>query len=88
MKRAPLRRIAGIVAMLALGVASSPAVAASENPSETGRGWGSAIACAACVAGAGLAIAGGPATLLIAVNTPGSAVAVMACAASCYEAFQ
>jgi parvulin-like peptidyl-prolyl isomerase len=46
------------------------------------------IACAACVAGAGFAIAGGPATLIVAVNAPGSAVAVMACAAACYEAFQ
>ena len=88
MRSAPLRRIAGVAAMLALGVASSPGVGASENPSGTGKGWGSAIACAACVAGAGLAIAGGPATLIIAVNAPGSAVAVMACAASCYEAFQ
>jgi hypothetical protein len=38
--------------------------------------------------GAGLVIAGGPAAILIAVNTPGSALAVMGCAATCYEAFQ
>jgi hypothetical protein len=56
-------------------------------PRETGRGWGSMIACAACAVGAGVVIAGGPGAILLAVNTPGSAVALFACAASCYEAF-
>jgi hypothetical protein len=64
------------------------AVTAIKNPIETGKGWGSMIACAACAVGAGITIAGGPAALLIAVNAPGSAFALMACTAACYEAFQ
>ena len=71
------------------GHAGAPAAdAAIKNLVETGKGWGSMIACAACAVGAGFAIAGGPATLLVAVNAPGSAVALLACAAACYEAFQ
>jgi hypothetical protein len=54
---------------------------------EAGSGWGSMIACAACAVGAGVIIAGGPGAILIAINTPGSAVALLACGASCYEAF-
>ncbi len=66
----------------------STAAASAQQPSETGRGWGSMIGCAACAVAAGLIVAGGPATLIVAVNTPGSAVALLACAATCYEAFQ
>ena len=55
---------------------------------EAGRGWGSMIACSACLLGTGVVIAGGPAAIIIAVNTPGSAIAMLACAATCYEAFQ
>ena len=69
--------------------ATSPTVVASaQRPVATGRGWGSMIACAACVVGAGLVVAGGTTTIVIAMNAPGSAIAVMACAAACYEAFQ
>ena len=66
----------------------STAAASALRPSETGRGWGSMIGCAACAVATGLIVAGGPATLIIAVNTPGSAVALLACAATCYEAFR
>ena len=62
--------------------------ASAQQPSETGRGWGSMIGCAACAVATGLIVAGGPATLIIAVNTPGSAVALLGCGATCYEAFQ
>lgn len=58
-----------------------------KEPDETGQGWGSMIACAGCAVGAGITIAGGPAALLIAVNAPGSAFALMACVAACAEAF-
>ena len=67
---------------------SHAAAASAQRPSETGRGWGSMIGCAACAVATGLIVAGGPATLIIAVNTPGSAGALLACAATCYEAFQ
>ena len=45
------------------------------------------IACAACAVGAGAIIAGGPGAILLAVNAPGSAVALLACGESCYAAF-
>ncbi|MFI5233505.1 MAG: hypothetical protein ACHQSE_13430 [Gemmatimonadales bacterium] len=103
------RRITCLVAMLALGVASSlnvrPAVAATAGASATspaaaaasaavatptagqsGRGWGALIACAGCAIAGGLIVAGGPASILIAVNTPGSSIALLACVGSCYEA--
>ncbi len=54
---------------------------------ETGSGWGSMIACAACAIAAAGVVAGGPGAVLIAINTPGSAVALLACGASCYDAF-
>jgi hypothetical protein len=74
--------------------AGAPHTARSQQPvavarsGEAGRGWGSMLACSACVIGAGVVIAGGPGAILLAVNTPGSAVAVLACASSCYDAFQ
>jgi hypothetical protein len=66
----------------------STATASAWRPTETGRGWGSMIGCAACAVATGFIVAGGPATILVAVNTPGSAIALLACAATCYEAFQ
>ena len=103
------RRLTCMVAMLALGVASSlnarAAAAAKAGTavhtdgvgaasasvvapatSKTGRGWGSIFGCAGCAIAGGLVVAGGPASILIAVNTPGSAVALLACVGSCYEA--
>lgn len=55
---------------------------------ETGMGFGSMFACGACAVAAGAAIAGGPASMLVAVNMPGSAGVLLGCVASCYEAFQ
>jgi hypothetical protein len=70
------------------GSAITHAVSANRSAArETGRGWGSMIACAACAVAAGAVLAGGPGAVLIAINTPGSAVALLACGASCYEAF-
>jgi hypothetical protein len=68
--------------------AASVASAAATTPvaRQTGRGWGAIIGCAGCAIAGGLVIAGGPASILIAVNTPGSAVALLACAGTCYEA--
>lgn len=102
------RRVACLMAMLAVGVASSlsaPSAAAaiagtpvarpaaatptpvvSRAPQLTGGGWGSIIGCAGCAIAGGLVVAGGPASIFIAVNTPGSAVALLACVGSCYEA--
>ena len=69
--------------------APSPAAAPEvRSLIETGKGWGSMISCAACAVAAGITIAGGPATILVAVNAPGSAIALLACVAACYEAFQ
>jgi hypothetical protein len=69
---------------------ASPATAgaSAQTQAESGRGWGSMIGCAACIVAAGLVVAGGPVSIIIAVNAPGSAIAVMGCAATCYEAFQ
>jgi tartrate dehydratase alpha subunit/fumarate hydratase class I-like protein len=74
-------------------VASSNAAAAAATATrapaeEIGRGWGAMIGCASCLLGAGIVIAGGPAAILIAVNTPGSSIAVLGCIATCYEAVQ
>jgi hypothetical protein len=103
------RRITCLMAMLALGVASSlnvrpaaaavagtpaasPVAAAGSAPvatlvmRQTGRGWGAIIACAGCAIAGGLVVAGGPASVLIAVNTPGSSIALLACVGACYEA--
>jgi len=102
------RRLACLVAMLALGVASTlsmrpaaaaiagtpvarPAAAVSATAAtpatrQAGRGWGAIIGCAGCAIAGGLVVAGGPASILIAVNTPGSSVALLACVGSCYEA--
>ena len=101
------RRITCLMAMLALGVASSlrpaaaavagtpaasPVAAAGSAPvatavvQQTGRGWGAIIACAGCAIAGGLVVAGGPASVLLAVNTPGSSIALLACAGACYEA--
>jgi hypothetical protein len=60
-------------------------IAASAR-AQAGQGWGSIIGCTGCLIAAGLVVAGGPASILIAVNTPGSAIALLACAGTCYEA--
>jgi hypothetical protein len=65
-----------------------PAATATQRASETGRGWGAMLACAGCAVAAGLIAAGGPGSILIAVNTPGSALALMTCVAVCNEAVQ
>ena len=69
-------------------VAGSPHAAPTVRSMESGRGWGAMIGCSACLIGAGVVIAGGPAAIIIAVNAPGSSIALLACAATCYEAFQ
>jgi hypothetical protein len=81
--------------ILALAVATAPPIGAAgaaeplaAGGAAPGRGWGSIIGCAACAVGAGAIAAGGPAAVMIAVNTPGSAMAAIACAGACYEAFQ
>ena len=95
MMKGILRRIVCAGALLALSVATSPGM----NPAATiatpataanvpGEGWGSALACAACLVGAGLVVVGGPGSILIAVNTPGSAVAAAACVSACYDTFK
>ena len=69
--------------------AAAPApVEGAQSQAETGRGWGGMIGCAACLVGAGIVVAGGPASIIAAVYTPGSAIAALACAATCYEAFE
>jgi hypothetical protein len=97
-----LRRIACLAAILGLGMASFPAAQAAPTAprsavaastpvaapasAQTGAGWGAIIGCAGCAIGGGLVIAGGPASILIAVNTPGSAIALIGCVGACYEA--
>jgi hypothetical protein len=96
MARTISRRVVCAGAILALCVATAPPLrieAAAPAPSSavapaSGQGWGSMIACAACVVAAGAIIAGGPVAVTIAVNAPGSAMAVIACAGACYEAFE
>jgi len=66
-------------------VAAGASTATHAAP-KIGRGWGAMLGCAGCLVAGGLVVAGGPASILIAVNTPGSAIALLACAGSCYEA--
>lgn len=66
--------------------ATGGASSATQAAPKIGRGWGSILGCAGCLVAGGLVVAGGPASILIAVNTPGSSIALMACAGSCYEA--
>ena len=97
MARAFFRRVVCAGAILALCVATAPPLRITGAPAAapssaaapaSGQGWGSMIACAACVVAAGAIVAGGPVAVTIAVNAPGSAMAVIACAGACYEAFQ
>lgn len=86
-----LGRTALLLAMMGVSATTVPGgsfAAATKDPNETGKGWGSMLACSACLLGAGMVIAGGPASIIVAVNTPGSAVAALACVSSCYDAFQ
>jgi hypothetical protein len=59
---------------------------AAPGAAQAGKGWGAIISCAGCAIAAGIVVAGGPASILIAVNTPGSSIALLACAGACYEA--
>jgi hypothetical protein len=69
--------------------ATTPAnIVPVRSTGEIGRGWGSMIGCGVCLVAAGTVVAGGPSAIIAAANFPGSAGAVMACAAACYEAFQ
>jgi hypothetical protein len=97
MARTFLRKIVCASAILGLGIATAPPILPAEaavaavppnTATASGRGWGSMIGCAACFVGGAAIAAGGPASVLIAVNTPGSAIAALACAGACYEAFQ
>ncbi len=67
---------------------ANPAIATISAPASarTGKGWGAIISCAGCAIAAGIVVAGGPASILLAVNTPGSSIALLACAGACYEA--
>ena len=77
--------VASVAASIDHANAASTPIAAA-TASQSGRGWGSLIACAGCAIGAGFILAGGPGAILIAVNTPGSSIALLGCAATCYEA--
>lgn len=68
--------------------APSPSVIAPAQQAVTGRGWGSMLACAGCVVAATGIVAAGPAAIIYALYMPGGALALMTCAAACYEAFQ
>lgn len=59
---------------------------AAPAATQTGKGWGSLFGCAGCAIAAGFIVAGGPASIIIAVNTPGSSIALLGCVGSCYEA--
>jgi hypothetical protein len=87
-----MQTAAAASAVTAVAGATNAASAASVTPTPaqdlTGNGWGSMIGCAACAVAAGIIIAGGPGAVLAAANAPGSAIAVLACGATCYEAFQ
>ncbi|MFI5244205.1 MAG: hypothetical protein ACHQQR_03190 [Gemmatimonadales bacterium] len=65
--------------------AASSLTTAVGKPNPTGKGWGAALTCAGCVVGAGFILAGGPGAIIVAVNTPGSAIALLSCVAACYE---
>ena len=62
---------------------------ASVDPSVAiGRGLGSMITCGVCAVGAAGIAMGGPGAILVAINTPGSAPALLGCVAACYESFK
>ena len=84
--RVQVAAAAATVTMVAGAPHSAPSVSLPSTVS--GSGWGSMIGCAACAVAAGVIIAGGPGAVLAAVNAPGSAIALLACGATCYEAFQ
>lgn len=68
----------------------APAGVAPNAPAAevVGTGFFEAVACAACVAGAGLIVAGGPGAVLVALHSPHSFWIAAACIASCVEAFE
>ena len=53
-----------------------------------GTGLFEAIACAACVVGAGAIVAGGAGAVLVAINTPNSFWVAAACVGACVAAFE
>jgi hypothetical protein len=67
---------------------SSHVMTTIARPNATGQGWGAMIACAGCIIAAGVVVGSGPGAIAVALNAPGSAIALLACAAACYEAFQ
>ena len=74
------------VAALAGHAGAATSTIAARGVAQTGKGWGAMISCAGCAVAAGIVVAGGPASILVAVNTPGSSIALLACAGACYEA--
>jgi hypothetical protein len=77
--------VAPVAASVGQATAASASIAAPAS-TRSGKGWGALFGCAGCAIAAGLVVAGGPGSILIAVNTPGSAIALLACAGTCYEA--
>ena len=70
---------------LAASVAPSPTI---RSVDESGTGLGSILACAGCAVAAGLVVVGGPGAILVAVNSPGSALVLMGCISACYDALK
>jgi hypothetical protein len=68
------------------GQGTTTAVVALVPETSRARGWGATLACAGCVVGAGGLIFAGPGAILLALNTPGSALIAMSCATACFEA--
>ncbi len=90
-----MRRIVCVGALLAFGLATAPQIQAENTivgsngvvaGAVTGGGWTAMLGCASCVIGAGLLIVGGVPAIILALNTPGSSMAALACVSACYEA--
>ena len=81
----PSAQAAPVATAISQATAPAAAIAAPAAP-QTGKGWGAIFGCAGCAVAGALIVAGGPGSILIAVNTPGSSIALLACAGSCYEA--
>ncbi len=77
---------AGLLLAFALVLTVIPSPRRESLSSDLGLGWRSALACIGCAAG-GLALASmGPGALLLAAHVPGSTIAVVGCALTCYDA--
>ena len=87
-----LRRFVSAAAMLALASSTYPQaeipVSSADVTPETGAGWAAMLSCGTCLVAGGLVLAGGPGAILLAINTPGSAIAVAGCATACYAAVE